>query len=32
MKSTWKKSRIDEEHGRSQGVVRHKTALGWGVV
>jgi hypothetical protein len=29
MKSTWTKSGTDEEHGRSRGVVRRKTALGW---
>jgi hypothetical protein len=32
MKSTWTKSGTDEEHGRSRGVVRCKTAFGWGAV
>jgi hypothetical protein len=32
MKSTWTKSGTNEEHGRSRGVVRRKTTLGWGAV
>jgi hypothetical protein len=32
MKATWTKSETDEEHGKSRGVVRQKTALGWGAM